>query len=321
MIARRQFPPHRRGQACRASWRPRLLGLLSFVLLLSGQGIALADRPDDPADPSGNANGAAASAFGQGQAETHANLNSAVAARAEAAAAAEAAGEPEAEVEVDFEVRVDDGSRGGAGNSGGNVDSSGGNVGGSGRNRSGEGQGGDNHSKITLCHATGSVTNPYVVITVARAAADGISGNSRGHGDHYGEHSGPIFDPDGGKDQPDWGDIIPPYDDGGNPMPHNGRNWSNEMEDLWDAVLGDDADACIPEVAGPQPEITSPPVHGRTVTPPTTPPTLTPPRGIAFTGPALVPPLTALAIALMTTGTGLLWAARSRNRAASTRDR
>jgi uncharacterized repeat protein (TIGR01451 family) len=58
-------------------------------------------------------------------------------------------------------------------------------------------------------------------------------------------------------------------------------------------------------------------VLGRTVTPtPTTPPspvrTTTPPGGIAFTGPSSALPLTLLALALLTLGTGLLWAGRRR---------
>jgi uncharacterized repeat protein (TIGR01451 family) len=54
-------------------------------------------------------------------------------------------------------------------------------------------------------------------------------------------------------------------------------------------------------------------VLGRTVTPtPTPPPTRTPPGGIAFTGPSSALPLTALALVLLTLGTGLLWAGRRR---------
>jgi uncharacterized repeat protein (TIGR01451 family) len=60
-------------------------------------------------------------------------------------------------------------------------------------------------------------------------------------------------------------------------------------------------------------------VLGTTVTPtPTTPPspvrTTTPPGGIAFTGPGSALSLTALALALLTLGTGLLWVGRRRER-------
>lgn len=84
-------------------------------------------------------------------------------------------------------------------------------------------------SKITICHRTHSATNPYVVITVAREAADGLAGP--GPADHFGEHQGPLASSEEvAQDLKDahieWGDIIPPVDDDGNPMPHSGLNWS-----------------------------------------------------------------------------------------------
>jgi uncharacterized repeat protein (TIGR01451 family) len=93
-------------------------------------------------------------------------------------------------------------------------------------------------SKITICHRTHSATNPYVVITVAREAADGISGNSGNQADHFGEHQGPLASSEevaqGFKDAHiEWGDIIPNVDDDGNPMPHNGLNWSAAGQAMW----------------------------------------------------------------------------------------
>lgn len=68
--------------------------------------------------------------------------------------------------------------------------------------------------KITICHRTNSVTNPYSQITVDVSAADGISGNSGHNADHYSEHRGPVFDPSATYPTPhngdQWGDIIPP---------------------------------------------------------------------------------------------------------------
>src|SRR4051812_44598452 len=58
---------------------------------------------------------------------------------------------------------------------------------------------------VTLCHATASRTNPYVVITV-----DVASVLNEGHD----RHDGPVFTPDLPK-QTAWGDIIPPFDFGG----------------------------------------------------------------------------------------------------------
>jgi hypothetical protein len=62
-------------------------------------------------------------------------------------------------------------------------------------------------ASVTLCHATASTTNPYIVITVN---ADSIQTQIFGNNGHA-THVGPIFDPNGGKNQPTWGDIIPPF--------------------------------------------------------------------------------------------------------------
>ncbi len=67
--------------------------------------------------------------------------------------------------------------------------------------------------KCTICHRTASVGNPYVQIEVDDSAINGY-----GNGDHYLEHTGPVF-PAVGVDGK-WGDIIPPL-----PGEHNGRNW------------------------------------------------------------------------------------------------
>jgi hypothetical protein len=60
--------------------------------------------------------------------------------------------------------------------------------------------------KVTLCHATDSETNPYVVITVDIKSA-GEAMNAKGHA----SHTGPIFQPGDKAKGIDWGDIIPPY--------------------------------------------------------------------------------------------------------------
>jgi uncharacterized protein DUF11 len=82
---------------------------------------------------------------------------------------------------------------------------------------------GGGSAKITICHATSSVHNPYVEITVSVHAADGISDGHEG-GDHFGEHEGPLFDASMEQGD-DWGDIIPSHDDEGNAMPLGGMNW------------------------------------------------------------------------------------------------
>jgi len=89
-----------------------------------------------------------------------------------------------------------------------------------------------NPPKVTICHRTNSVTNPYVTETVAESAVDGNAGNDNGLGDHLAEHTGPVIDfnnpppPPHNGDQ--WGDIIPPFDENGNPRANTSLtlNWN-----------------------------------------------------------------------------------------------
>ncbi len=68
--------------------------------------------------------------------------------------------------------------------------------------------------KVTICHRTDAVKNPYVRETVALSSVDGNLGNDHGHGDHFAEHTGPVATSeavaqalkDAGQK---WGDIIP----------------------------------------------------------------------------------------------------------------
>ena len=82
--------------------------------------------------------------------------------------------------------------------------------------------------KVSICHATSAVANPYVTLSVPVSSVDGIAGNSGGQPDHYGEHQGPIFDPAIHENGDEWGDIIPPV-----PPHHTGLNWTAEGQAVY----------------------------------------------------------------------------------------
>src|SRR5687767_5500959 len=86
----------------------------------------------------------------------------------------------------------------------------------------------DNH-KVTICHRTNSVTNPYNKIDVDSASVDGNAGNNNGQGDHLLEHLGPVFDVNNPPPPPhngdQWGDIIPPFYEDGTPSGLPSLNW------------------------------------------------------------------------------------------------
>ncbi len=84
---------------------------------------------------------------------------------------------------------------------------------------------GDCH--VTICHRDAASNKPYVQITVAVSAADNDLGNDNGRGDHFAEHTGPVFNST--MQQGDnWGDIIPPI-----PGIHDGLNWSAEGQAIY----------------------------------------------------------------------------------------
>jgi LPXTG-motif cell wall-anchored protein len=86
--------------------------------------------------------------------------------------------------------------------------------------------------KVTICHATSSASNPYVVITV-----DPASIFQKGHDGH----DGPVFDPATMGSGDHWGDIIPPFDyeyEQGQELisgHYAGLNWTAEGQAIWEA--------------------------------------------------------------------------------------
>lgn len=105
-----------------------------------------------------------------------------------------------------------------------------------------------NASKVTICHRTGSYSNPYVQITVAQSAADGNLGNDNGRGDHYAGHQGPVFSPTIPKGTK-WGDIIPPI-----PGIHDGLNWTTEGQAIY--AIGCKIPASTPPTETPNVSVT-----------------------------------------------------------------
>jgi hypothetical protein len=151
---------------------------------------------------------------------------------------------------------------------------------------------------VTLCHATASITNPYRPITVANRSIQNLIFGGNGHG----THTGPVFDPNGGKGQPAWGDIIPPFDYGTNPVQHYpGLNWPGGQA-IFDnncVVPGAPTDtASVTDSVAPT-EITSSGVAPTDITsgdvPPTDVTSSTTTSGTITTPAAVVPPAAAAA--------------------------
>jgi LPXTG-motif cell wall-anchored protein len=108
--------------------------------------------------------------------------------------------------------------------------------------------GGDDH-KVTICHATSSQSNPYVLIRVDKSSINGV-----GRGDHYLEHGR---------------DVIPPL-----AGVHGGLNWNSAGTAIYN-------NKCKPVTPSPTPTPTvtqtpTPEPTGTTTPTPTVEPTVTP---------------------------------------------
>lgn len=115
-----------------------------------------------------------------------------------------------------------------------------------------------NH-KVTICHATDSNHNPYVVVTADIASAGYLQGGHDGH-------TGPIRVSGDQAAHINWGDIIPPYTyvrADGTTFTYAGMNWTAEGQ----ATL---ANGCITP-GQPTATPSTRPTSGSTPTPGTTP--------------------------------------------------
>lgn len=85
------------------------------------------------------------------------------------------------------------------------------------------------NDKVTICHRTDAATNPYQSIEVDQDSVDGLSNEKGNQADHYGEHTGPVFNPTIHNQQNrGWGDIIPPI-----AGVHTGLNWTTEGQAIY----------------------------------------------------------------------------------------
>lgn len=217
MSARNRSRRGGRGIA-RASRRAGLLAIVSSIVLLVGQLMALADSSHKPDKSDKHENGVTASENANGHATSEDSEDS------------DEGDEPEGGDDSDDADGGEDSDDGD--DVEGDVEAE--------NETEGEGSEARVHddahiSKITICHRTRSAKNPYVQITVAREAAGDPAGENQDHSDHYGNHTGPIFDPNVHGNGDSWGDIIPDVDDDGNPMPHDGLNWNAQGRAIWEA--------------------------------------------------------------------------------------
>ena len=119
-------------------------------------------------------------------------------------------------------------------------------------------------TEITICHGTGSQSNPYVTESPAINSSGAFAGELAGG--HNG-HVGPLWFPG---ITVEWGDIIPPYDYAPADFHFNGLNWTAAGQAIYNNGCN------IPEpTATPTAAPTATPTAAPTATP-TAAPTATP---------------------------------------------
>jgi hypothetical protein len=145
--------------------------------------------------------------------------------------------------------------------------------------------------KVTICHATSSVSNPYVQNTVNENAIVKPNGTPKGHG----AHTGPVY-PEAG-----WGDIIPsfPYtNDHGGTSIYPGLHWDTDGQAIWSGgcLVVPTEPPPEPITTTTQPEVTTTTTSGSTTTTSgstTTPSTTHPVASTTTTLPPTTTPTTA----------------------------
>lgn len=86
---------------------------------------------------------------------------------------------------------------------------------------------GNQNNSVTICHATGQVTNPYTELTVSKSLADGQANNNGQSTDHYTADQGQLYSTSLAEGAV-WGDIIPPV----SPY-HTGLNWTTAGQAIY----------------------------------------------------------------------------------------
>lgn len=127
-------------------------------------------------------------------------------------------------------------------------------------------------TEITICHATGSQGNPYVVNSPAINSSGAFAGELAGG---HNSHTGPLWFPG---IQVAWGDIIPPYDYPPANFTYAGLNWTADGQAIYNNGCNIPQATATPTqapTATPTPAPTATPTQAPTATP-TLAPTPTP---------------------------------------------
>jgi hypothetical protein len=116
-----------------------------------------------------------------------------------------------------------------------------------------------NH-RVTICHATGADSNPYVVLTPDIASAGYLQGGHDGH-------TRPIWVSGDQSAHQKWGDIIPPYQyvrADGTVFVFAGLNWTAQGQAIWNNGCAAPGQTTPRPSAGKTPSVGATPSAGAT---------------------------------------------------------